>query len=288
MTIEEVEKNRVTWKKNDSKRDAGLTEPSIIASARNIAYENDENTAHLLDVYWRKDTSGNDPIIISIHGGGWFYGDKELYRFYCMRLAEFGFVVVNCNYRLAPEFQYPSAIEDVCKVVRWTMNYRKKYTINQSWFMVGDSAGAQLTSQYCIIAANAAYRKQLTFDTYDALPDGVALNCGLYDMKSIKNIHKNLYISGVKGKQLQLFQDVLSYMNGMFPPTYLMDSVNDDLQPHTLPMKEQLERCKIPFVYAEYGDDNPADGHVFHLNLYSKNGKHCNEEEMTFFKKLVK
>ncbi len=41
------------------------------------------------------------PVIVSVHGGGWFYGDKKLYSHYCCHLAQSGFVVVNFNYRLA-------------------------------------------------------------------------------------------------------------------------------------------------------------------------------------------
>ncbi|MFR3811530.1 MAG: alpha/beta hydrolase [Ruminococcus callidus] len=132
------------------------------------------------------------PLLISIHGGGWFYGDKELYCFYCAHMAQLGFVVVDCDYRLAPEYSYPAAIEDVCRVVRWSLENREKFTRNKHWFMVGDSAGAQLVSQYCILAGNPAYREQLDFCTYDQLPDGVALNCGIYDM-SMDNDHIGNY-----------------------------------------------------------------------------------------------
>ena len=52
-----------------------------------------------------------------------------------------------------------------------------------------------------------------------------------------------------------------------------MTSVNDGLRPHTAPMKKKLETLGVPFVYAEYGEGVPSDSHVFHLNLYSENGK---------------
>lgn len=68
-----------------------------------------------------------------------------------------------------------------------------------------------------------------------------------------------------------------------FPATYLMLSVNDPLAKHTESMKQKLQAFSIPFVFREFGQDEAADGHVFHLNLRSENGKRANREEMEFF-----
>ena len=141
--------------------------PEDVEQFCQIAYAEDGLAAHTLNVYRPKNAGDTLPLLISIHGGGWFYGDKELYRFYCAHMAQLGFVVVDCDYRLAPEYSYPAAIEDVCRVVRWSLENREKFTRNKHWFMMGDSAGAQLVSQYCILAGNPAYREQLDFCTYD-------------------------------------------------------------------------------------------------------------------------
>ena len=55
-----------------------------------------------LDVYRPKlNIKGKLPVIMSVHGGGWVYGDKDVYQWYCMNLAQRGFAVVNYSYRLA-------------------------------------------------------------------------------------------------------------------------------------------------------------------------------------------
>lgn len=129
-------------------------------------------------------------------------------------------------------------------MIRWTLAHRKQYTSNPHWFLVGDSAGAQLVSQYCILAGNAAYREQLDFATYDQLPDGTALNCGIYDM-SLENIHKNIYTQEAAPEQQKLFEQVLTYMNSSFPPSYLMASVNDGCVP-------AQRRCGSGWKHAGY------------------------------------
>ena len=87
---------------DDAKRDEGLTTPDCIERFDNIRYG--EHERNILDVYRPKDQKGKLPLIVSIHGGGWVYGSKEINQFYCMSLAERGFAVVNFSYRLAPEF----------------------------------------------------------------------------------------------------------------------------------------------------------------------------------------
>lgn len=106
---------RREFKKGDDIRDAGLTAPDDVIRYKDIAYGKD-SAMQVLDVYRPKDTEGNLPVIVSVHGGGWVYGDKELYQYYCMSIAQRGFAVVNFTYRLAPEYQFPAPMEDTNSV----------------------------------------------------------------------------------------------------------------------------------------------------------------------------
>lgn len=74
------------------------------------------------------------PVIVSVHGGGWFYGDKKLYSHYCCHLAQSGFVVVNFNYRLAPQNKYPSAIEDVAHLVKYIDDHARVFGLDMNRF----------------------------------------------------------------------------------------------------------------------------------------------------------
>ena len=84
----------------DAIRDAGLTVPADVERKTNIPYG--AHPQQVLDVYRPKDAAGKLPVIVSVHGGGWVYGDKELYQHYTMNLAQRGFAVVNFSYHLAP------------------------------------------------------------------------------------------------------------------------------------------------------------------------------------------
>ena len=68
---------RKEYGENDAKRDAGLTTPEDIERVDNVSY-GEYGIWNLLDIYYPKGTDKALPTIISIHGGGWFYGTKDL------------------------------------------------------------------------------------------------------------------------------------------------------------------------------------------------------------------
>ena len=105
---------RKSFKEGDDIRDAGLTTPDYVKRYNNIQYGKD-SYYQTLDVYRPKGNNNILPVIVSIHGGGWVYGDKELYQYYCMSLTQHGFAVVNFSYRLAPEAKYPSSVASKVK-----------------------------------------------------------------------------------------------------------------------------------------------------------------------------
>ena len=65
-------------KKSDAKRDAGLVYPDNIIRVEDISYG--PHKMNVLDVYRPQSVEGKMPVIVSVHGGGWVYGDKKLYR----------------------------------------------------------------------------------------------------------------------------------------------------------------------------------------------------------------
>lgn len=293
--LNEAKKMRQEWAASDARRDAGLTEPDNIEKVRDIVYAAsntiEEEHWHLMDIYYPKGQNEElFPVIVSVHGGGWFYGDKELYRFYTMYLASKGFAVVNFNYRRSPEYKYPAGFLDVCDLMDFIAVHKEKFKLDmERLYMVGDSAGAQLVSQYCIYATNPEYRElfDLPENGIIPVPKKVALNCGIYDLGDVfyRNMSTcNWYLPELlEGNLAKSFFKVLDYMTPDFPATYLMTSINDALSEYTVPMKRKLKKLKVPFIYREFGCDTPEDGHVFHLNMYSLAGMQCNEEELEFF-----
>lgn len=67
-----------------------------------------------------KSPAGGSPLIVFYHGGGFALGDLELEELNCRNFTrEFGAVVVNVDYRLAPEYPFPTPINDSWDACKW-------------------------------------------------------------------------------------------------------------------------------------------------------------------------
>lgn len=170
---------RMTASVNDCIRDAAIPFPEGVACFCDIPYA----PGQLLDVYSPEDTQAPLPTIVSIHGGGYVYGSKKIYRRYGMDLARRGFAFVNFNYRLAPKWHFPVPLEDTNAVMNWICRNADQYHLDPSRiFLVGDSAGAQLASQYAAIVQSPEYATLFPFKVPDISIRALGLNCGRYDM----------------------------------------------------------------------------------------------------------
>lgn len=86
-------------------------------------------------------------LIIDLHGGGWFRGDKAKDRDWATRLAAQGFVVVVPNYRLVPTAYYPAPLVDLAALMQWLRRGRWQ---DLPFGAVGSSAGGNLSVELAI------------------------------------------------------------------------------------------------------------------------------------------
>lgn len=65
-------------------------------------------------------TQGGSPLIVNYHGGGWNMGDLSMCIDFCRSLVtSFKAVVVDVDYRLAPEFPFPTPVNDSWDALLW-------------------------------------------------------------------------------------------------------------------------------------------------------------------------
>lgn len=290
---------RRDWMENDRKRDAGLTTPADVERFDSLRYGPCPGM-NLLDVYRPKGVEGTLPVIVNVHGGGWVYGDKELYQFYCMSLAQRGFAVVNFTYRLAPEAKFPAPLEDTNAVITWMFAHQDEYGLDMAHvFMVGDSAGGHLLALYASLCTNPDYAKNFSFAPPQGFkPTAVGLNCGAYvpavkgqvSILGASQDHELMALflpDGGTPEEGELI-NATHHVTKDYPPVFLMTSLGDFCRPHAPLMEKALKAHGVSYVYKTYGTSEEPLDHVFHCNLRIPMGSVCNDDECDYFRSFIK
>ena len=118
--------------------------PKEAEVAKEVAYG--PHPRHVLDVYSPR-SAANAPVIVFAHGGAFVDGHKdrnpEIYSNVGWYFARNGVVLVNTEYRLAPEFKYPAATQDIAAAVEWARGNIGRFGGDpRRVFVMGHSAGA--------------------------------------------------------------------------------------------------------------------------------------------------
>lgn len=109
-----------------------------------------------MDIYQPEgDSLEKRPLIVFIHGGGFYIGDKksEAMVEWCKYFAQMGYVTASVNYRLGFKPVGPSveragfrALQDVHAALRFLVKNAETYNIDPNYIFVGGSSAGGVTS----------------------------------------------------------------------------------------------------------------------------------------------
>ena len=97
------------------------------------------------------------PVLMYFHGGGFTIGSVASHDTLCRELAHLAHcAVISVDYRLAPEFKFPTASNDAWDAVQWLAAQGKTLGLDTQRLAVGgDSAGGTLAARapLCVLRA---------------------------------------------------------------------------------------------------------------------------------------
>lgn len=286
---------RRTFTKSDLKRDAGLRIPEDVTVSGGIPYGPDP-VWQSLEICRPAGTAEKTlPVIVSVHGGGWVYGDRQLYRHYCADLARRGFAVVNFSYRLAPEHRFPACLEDTCDVFRFVTEHAREYYLDpENIFAAGDSAGAHLLSLFCEMCVDPRHAAEYPFSPPEGfVPRAVALNCGAYRIRVKKPadltalLMRDLLPGRGRDREEVRRIDALGRVRPGFPPAFIMTAEKDFLRDQAPLMAGALRDAGTSVAFRDCRADDRELAHVFHLDIREENARRLNDEECAFFRSFL-
>lgn len=127
-----------------------------VGSVENITIPVDGDTSVGARVY-TPSGDGPFPVVVFFHGGGWVVCDLDTHDNPCRQICrDAEAVVVSIDYRMGPEFRFPTAPHDCFAATQWVAANAASLNADASRLAVcGDSAGGNLSAAVSHMARDA-------------------------------------------------------------------------------------------------------------------------------------
>ncbi|MEA5447157.1 alpha/beta hydrolase [Leptolyngbya sp. CCNP1308] len=255
----------------------GLPEPAIAPQHQTVLTP--DGAALALDIYQPPKFSTQPdlhPAIVTIYGGAWRQGEPAATARFSTYMAAQGYTVVAIDYRHAPQYRFPTQLEDVQTALGWVRDRAPDYRIDANRIaLVGWSAGAHLAmlSAYQTVGSPV----QAVVNYYGP----VNLSAGYYDPPVPDPIDTravlDAFLGGSPAQFPELYQQaspIFSIRSGL-PPTLLIYGQRDHVvkPSYGRQLYEQLQvsgnlAVLIAIPWAEHAFDAVFRGPSNQIALY--------------------
>lgn len=185
-----------------------------------------------------EDGTNLDVLILNFHGGGFIRERTENDELFCRKLNhEIGCKIIDVDYKIAPDYPYPTAVHETYDVMKWVFANCEKLQIHaEKIILLGHSSGGNLAitdvmqanaenTEFHPLALIVEYPPLDIYTDPEAKPKrgkGVpAERARLYNLYYCdRELQKESYASPVYASEKELKH---------FPPTLIMTAGMDDL-----------------------------------------------------------
>lgn len=214
----------------------------------------------------RRSLEGNHPVILFFHGGGFIMGSVELYHMMVARLARVtGRIIVSVEYRLAPEFPFPAAVEDCYAALRWLQrNARLIGADGERITVMGDSAGGNLAAVVTLMCRDM---HQPGPENQVLIYPGVTFKDTLFpsrhyfareaDMRYVLDEEflmrvKSSYMGEMENERHPYLSPLEASLTPDLPPALVITAECDPLRDGGRAYAEKLEKAGVEVEFREY------------------------------------
>ena len=227
----------------------------------------EEVLIHGVNCYWMTPKiKQSDKIILYFHGGAYVCGPSLLHWRMAAQIShDTGYRSIMVNYRKAPEFPYPAAIDDMMNIYHDLLYYTEAENI----IFMGDSAGGGLALSLAMKLRDLEQPLPLKIVLLSPWLDVTMGNPALPETRELDHM---LAIPGLKEAGILYSKNenpLDSYISPLFgslhnlPPTLLMIGTHDLLLSDCRTLKEKAEEFDFNLQYEEWEEMF----HVWMLNV---------------------
>ena len=248
----------ISWQYFGIQTSAKVNEKPNYQLSRNVVYHQVNNSQLKLDLYQNKNP-GLHPTLINIHGGGWIKQSKEGLKPFFDPYLNWGFSVVNINYRLASTALAPAAVEDSRCALHWVVNNAEKYNFDTSKIITtGFSAGGHLSLTTGMMSPETGFDKQcpgIDLSSKKAEVSAIVNWSGITDVEDlIAGTNEKYYAvewlgNKITDAEIELARNVspINYVRSNLPPILTIHGNKDTFVPyaHAVKLHKKLDKVGV-------------------------------------------
>lgn len=254
----------------------------------------------LLDMYYPKLQNGKKaPVILFVHGGGFFKGDKEMTKYFGPTFSNSKYVFVSINYNLVPSATIFDQVRQISDALHFIVKNADKYSLDINDInLSGSSAGGFLALQLMSAYYNEEYKQELGIQCETIDINSILLYSAVYDLsefqKNEESAGLNYIVSklgwGLTGekrwKEDKYLGEVLNlnnYISKDFPPVFITDGNTNTFTAQAKNYANKLKQINVPVKILFFGSEENV-GHGYQLDMKSEFSKKAIIESLNFLK----
>lgn len=193
--------------------------------------------------------TGSIPLMVFFHGGGWVYGNMDFYSLFLSHLADVTeSAILLIDYRLAPRFKFPTAVEDCYDAYIWAYEGAKYWKVDQDRvFIAGDGIGGTMAAVVSMMLRDRKGPQPAGQILIYPLTDCRLRTQSMVEHKDSPTLNDKMLSYYVKSFEREpkdilspVFSPLLSHDFTRLPPALIIAAENDPLKDDAELYKEAL------------------------------------------------
>lgn len=165
------------------------------ADVENIFIPRTDNRTNLrVRIYKPNSVADPTPVLLWIHGGGFLIGKPEQDDVSCAQFVrELGLTIVSVDYRLAPKYPFPAALDDCYSALQWVVAHSRQLGIDPKRIAIGGASAGGGLAAALVQLAHDRQEIQIAFQmlVYPMLDDRTVLRTDIDDSQNITWNHRS-------------------------------------------------------------------------------------------------
>jgi acetyl esterase len=235
--------------------------------------------------------NGPFPVLMIIHGGGWYLHTNTVMEGMARYITNRGYVVFNINYRVTPAVKMETVFEDCLGALLWVKEHAAEYHGDpQRVAVTGDSAGGHLTAMILTQGNNPAFHPTYPGNgKTDATIQCAIPTYGVYDFPPIAKLVPPFFksVMGATYKEAPDRYNLVSpyqHIRPGLPPQLVLQGSADPLYWENRKYVNALKKAGDPVEFQVY----PGQPHAFLNDFWAPHGKKGYDRMIKFLDEQLK